>query len=179
MRKIICLTGVSGVGKGFTATKYCGLKKSVLHLVASDILKDELKVKKEQLRVSEKSKIEDNQEVLVKAFHKALANKASDVAVIFDCHMIIDNDHELVQIPLQVFRDINISQIIFVYDKPMTIYERRKNDIDRTRPERDESDIENQQDNALDVARNYASQLNVPISIISPCPKELEKTQSS
>jgi len=175
MRKIICLTGVSGVGKGYTAKKYCELKPSTIHLVASDILKAELKQEKETLRASQKDKLENNQKILVKAFKRSLEKLPSDIAVIFDCHMLIDNNHGLVQIPLHVFKDTNISQMVFIYDAPSVILERRKSDIGRVRPERSESDIEAQQAKALKIAKSYAAQLNIPINVISPCLEELKE----
>ena len=175
MPKIICLTGISGVGKGYTAKKYCESQKRTLHLVASDILKAELKLEKEQLRTSRKGKIENNQEILVNAFQRALEVNGSNIEVIFDCHMVIDNNHELVHIPLHVFKDTNISQIVFVHDDPSAILQRRKSDVGRVRPERSEADISKQQDMALAVAKNYASELNIPIGIISPRPEELKR----
>jgi adenylate kinase len=159
---IIAVLGLSGVGKS-TLIRNAGLRRELLHLSASELIKARLAHTSEQLR---RGAVLDNQSLMLAEFADRVAN-AGATPVVFDGHTIIDTPAGLLEIPLNIFQAIAPSAIVFVASEPKTIAKRRAADTGRVRPERSIGDLAKHQDLALARARYFSDELKVPFHIIA------------
>lgn len=173
MQKTIFITGISGVGKT-TFLKALSLHIKFQHLTASDIIKDQKQhvssmcVSSEELRLAN---IDDNQKLLINGFNRL---KDPNVRlVIVDGHTIIDTPNGLVTVERAVFEGLEIDQFIFLKEKPEIIFERRRKDLSRTRPQIEVHLIDEHQHKALAVAREYAETMG--LSMVTANTSELDK----
>jgi adenylate kinase len=132
-RKIVALTGLSGVGK---STLIATLATSVplMHVQASALIKEARHASggatptQDQLRLLD---IDENQKLLVRGF--TLKTSTSTGLIVLDSHTVIERDNELSRIDARVFGAIGIDRMIFLADDPEAIIHRRRNDATRKR----------------------------------------------
>jgi adenylate kinase len=102
--RIIGVFGISGVGKSNLIAE---ARKDVpysLHLQARALIKESLgdpKTTSESLRCRPSDQVRSNQDVLVESFWHTVRLQPKPL-VIFDGHLVIDTDSELVEIPQEV-----------------------------------------------------------------------------
>jgi adenylate kinase len=159
LRSLSAMFGLSGVGKTYMANEACRRFPSLLHAEAGTLLSVELSKSKELLRTSSKASIERNQRLLISATRK-LHLQFPARPILFDGHIFIDNNRELVPVPLEVIRELCPTILIWVYDDPKNILKRRCED-ERPRPPLPVSIIERQQRFGRDLCRSYASRMQV------------------
>jgi adenylate kinase len=160
MTKLIGLFGVSGVGKTRLAAEVAERLPGVLHLQASQLLKQALGQSGEALRTSSSNTVEDNQLVLPRAFAAALAS-APHGSVVIDAHSVIDTDEGYVDVPLAAIAPLGLTHILFLEADPDEIFRRRAGDA-RKRPERSAEQLGDYQNHAERTCRYYACELGLP-----------------
>lgn len=157
--RVVAMFGLSGVGKGWLARELCERHQQILHLEASALMRAALNTTGEALRTAAVGVVQDNQSRLVQAFIAARSAQP-DRPVLFDGHSVIDNDLELVEVPVSVVAALGTDAIVFVFDDPTAIRERRLLD-DRRRPDRPVVALAHHQERARAVAVGYAERLNL------------------
>ncbi|UAL10159.1 ATP-binding protein [Caulobacter segnis] len=160
MAPVVAMFGLSGVGKGWIASQLSAQRPEVLHLEASALMRAAMRTTGEALRTAPADVVRDNQAKLVATFQIA-REAAPDRPVLFDGHSIIDNDQQLVDVPLSAVAGLAPNLVAFVHDDPVALRARRLADA-RFRPDRSVETLAHQQARAEAVARNYAIELKVP-----------------
>jgi len=160
---ITVIAGLSGVGKTFVIEKLIRESGSYLHLSAGSLIKKRLaNLDRDRLRELEKGSILANQYLMIEQFKEELNTINSRFSIIFDAHMVIDNDHELIEIPYEIFERLSPVRIIFLTDEAEKILERRKFDSSRKRPIRSIPEIIEQQNRSIIIAEKYSLRLSIP-----------------
>jgi adenylate kinase len=153
----ILLIGISGVGKSHLAISAISKLANVVHVKASQLLKEELAAQAEALRLGS---IQENQSILVTAFRRKRQNTTG--TLLLDSHTIIDGREGIEVIPFAVFEAFEPKAMVAVYDEPQIIAERRNSDLSRTRPQRTAKQLEEHQARSEKVGAEYATRLNIP-----------------
>ena len=158
---------MSGVGKSTLLEKLAAeCPSEILHLQASQLIKDRQGITDtEVIRKIDAEKIIDNQKHLIEGFNQK-CNTSSASLVLFDGHCVIDNNVDLIPIPVSVIQALSPRHLVFVQDKPENITIRRLTDISRQRPERNTIDVAKTQKKALQVCREYKRKLRIPLDLI-------------
>lgn len=161
--RTIAIVGLSGVGKTTLISQFLeDHQHPALHVSAGRLLREYRRAQDvDELRVLSREQIESNQIALVKAF-KDFRNSNPARDILFDGHCIIDNDVGLVRVPLEVFTEISPDSFVFVKAHPNRILERRAGDVSRARPQRTQSDIDEQQRLAEELVVSYSHSLGIP-----------------
>lgn len=170
--KIIVIAGLSGVGKSFLIEKAKRDITSIVHFSAGALIKKYFaEMDRDQLRLLNPNAVLQNQYVLIEQFNQELGYLSGPSLILFDAHMIIDSDDRITEIPFDIFFKLTPSQIIFLYEEPNIIIERRKKDALRIRPTRSIDQIEKQQDLSLAMAEDYACRLSIPFTSLKSSDK--------
>lgn len=163
---IVVIAGLSGVGKSYVINQ---LKEGSDHFVnfsaGTLIKKRRSNMTRDDLRLLDEHGILQNQYFLIEQFMEEICSLTEHNTILFDAHILIDTDKKIIEIPLEIFSNINPSGFILLYDDPKTILKQRYMDISRKRPERSLTELRSQQDRSLSLAKIYAEQLNIPIMI--------------
>jgi len=162
---VFAVFGISGVGKTTLVKRFVKNHPSYLHLQASALLRTAKATTSEALRSAPAAEIRDNQDILVTAFHTARLD-APERPVIFDGHSLIDGDAGLVIIPTDVIARLDPVRLIFVYDEPRLIHQRRISDTSRRRPTRSIEQLAEQQAVAFIACQRYAASLDLPLDSV-------------
>ncbi|MBD2105529.1 ATP-binding protein [Nodosilinea sp. FACHB-13] len=153
-RKLVFIGGVHGVGK----TTFCQEVTSsfpVNHISASELIRKE-KIEQESSNKKVKN-ISENQDILIRAINR-LTDKRS--WYIIDGHFcLLDSNEKIVQIPFEIFSDMNPEAIVIIHDDPAEIC-KRLNQRDKVRYS--ESFVERFQSQEIEYARIVAESLNIP-----------------
>lgn len=157
--RVVAMFGLSGVGKGWLAGQLRSARPDVLHLEASALMRAAMSTSAEALRTASADAVQDNQASLVAAFAAARAPHAGR-PVLFDGHSVIDNDQELVEIPVAAIAGLGVDAVVFVSGDPHDIRRRRLGDT-RARPDRSPATLAHHQERARAIAMTYASDLGV------------------
>lgn len=161
--------GVSGVGKTSLISRAVQREDTLLHVQASELIRRGLTgpaPSSELLQNSGRDKIIDNQSILIRMF-KNVRRSNPDKLIVLDAHSVVDTGDQIVRIPVAVIHDLQLDHLIFMRSSPDKIVDQRKRDQGRTRPKRTIAEIASMQCQALDVCQEYASQLRLPLSIVS------------
>jgi adenylate kinase len=159
LRPLSAMFGISGVGKTYMAHAACRKFPSLIHAEAGALLSVELSKSREELRTSSKGSIESNQRRLISAIQD-LRSRFPAQPMLFDGHIFIDNGRELVPVPLEIFKDIDPTVFIWIYDDAEEILKRRRTDP-RSRPLLSTIEIDRQQQFGRDLCTSYASSLKI------------------
>ncbi|WP_455988482.1 AAA family ATPase [Methylorubrum extorquens] len=162
---LIVLFGISGAGKSYLSRKISTCRPDILCLSAGVLLKDALAEDPEQLRTANRDVILSNQMILADAVRTARHNRWEDT-VLLEAHSVIDNDRELIEVPFDAMRAIQIAGIILIEERVSEIMRRRDADM-RFRPARGLRELEDQQQLSDAVAYKYADAVSAPIQKIS------------
>ncbi|HEX4407547.1 MAG TPA: AAA family ATPase [Xanthobacteraceae bacterium] len=168
MRRVVALTGLSGVGKS-TLIKTLSASISLEHLQASALIKDvrhaegDASITQDELRLVD---IDENQKLLIRGFR--LKTGASKGLILLDGHTIIEQDDGLSRIDPRVFGAIGIDSMIFLVDDPEAIGERRRNDPVRKRPVPSADNLRLIQVEAQDHATSICRALSIPLYTFRP-----------
>lgn len=163
---VIALVGLSGVGKSSVLANLAGQVR-FLHLRASDLIKSEKAIGSVSAPSSDELRLGtvlDNQNLPIRAFQRTTFGV--DVPIVLDGHILVDSEHEIIEIPVSVFRAIGATHIVFLQDTPEEIVRRRRLDANRFRPVRSADELLDQQSRAIVLAARSACGMNIPISII-------------
>lgn len=161
MGKTIAVFGISGVGKSRLCSSYATATGSV-HAQASELLKSAKQaisgrsVSSEDLR---QGNILDNQSLLVLSFKELSSVERENI--VFDGHTVVDGGTALVEIPFEVIASIDPAGVIFIWDEPAKIVERRLADTKRQRQSRTAVELNEHQTKAESLAQAYAERLSI------------------
>lgn len=163
---VVALVGLSGVGKS-TLLRQIGDRLDFVHLEASRLIKDELKLQKRAFTSEElrRGNITQNQDLLVSGFYRAVEGQEGPFIV--DGHVLIDTDSGLEEIPSAVFKRLGVELFCLVQAAPEQIVAQRLTDVTRSRPQRGIAEIAAQQDQSVVVCARIARSLNVPAIMIT------------
>lgn len=136
-----CLVfGVSGVGKTSACSAFTQRHPNWLFVSASTLLKAAKGATGERLRTADSQSIVDNQLVLADAVRQFRSGRV-ERPMLLDAHAVIDNDRELVRVPVEVIRALQPSLFVLLEAPAQVVLERRLADT-RQRPVRDVASIE-------------------------------------
>jgi adenylate kinase len=113
---VICVLGISGVGKSRMVADVTARIPGALHLQGSALIKLGLAdpgVSSEELRRSGGDAILANQRVLVEMFGRAVSEHKGNL-VLFDGHLVIDTDAGLVEVPQTVISALHPCALVHV-----------------------------------------------------------------
>ena len=156
----IGLFGISGSGKTHLAKRIVDIRPEFLRVSASTLLKSAHHTTGERLRTADAGRVADNQNALASAFRKWRRARES-YPVLLEAHALIDNDRELVEVPFEAIRAINLAAILSIEADPVEIAERRRRDS-RKRPVRTIDELGRQQARSLELTRSMSKRLNIP-----------------
>jgi adenylate kinase len=162
--------GISGVGKSHLTRAIARAMPAVLRLTASALLRKELHTTGERLRTAEGDEVRNNQSLLIEALQGERQGRW-DRPVLLEAHTFIDNDRELVEVPADVMRGLDVAGIVVLEAPPEEILRRRLKDK-RKRPSRTASEIKDQQAYSSAIARKYATELKVPLTFVDPADRQ-------
>ncbi|WP_455182965.1 ATP-binding protein [Azospirillum palustre] len=159
--KIFIVLGLSGVGKSTACRSFVARHPEYLYVKASDLIHEASSLTFEELRTASSESILENQKLLVKALHLRRIGR-EDQRVIIDAHSVIDNDRDLVCIPVDVIKSLCPNGFVFLEVDAHTLLSRRMA-AKKPRPLRSADELAQQQVLAKEVAFQYAKELCTPI----------------
>lgn len=110
-------------------------------------------------------RVVDNQELLLAGFRTYAAQDST--SILFDGHNVVDTNDGLVRIPFEVIAGLRPAGIAMVVDAPAAIVARRTADSTRGRPQRTAEALSTYQDLCLELARDHATSLSIPMETIT------------
>ena len=162
---LIFVIGLSGVGKTSMIQRFVEENPDYLHLEASKLIKQATGIHTlEQIRLLPRNKIIKNQDVLTKELSKY---KNLFDRIILDGHLLINNNQELIPIPLDTIREISPNSMILVEGNANDILLHRKNDLHKTRPNQLLAEIEEEQLELQKIAVKYCDELKTKLDIVN------------
>jgi adenylate kinase len=167
-RRVVALTGVSGVGKS-TLLGILSRRLDFLHLQASGLIKKGREallsqtIAHDQLRDAD---LDENQQLLIRGFEASVTDKTP--LVVLDSHTVIEQDGGWFLVGPEVFGALQIDEMIFLRDDPTKIAERRKKDAARGRPSKDGDALATVQMLALENAEKICRVVRIPLKVLSP-----------
>src|SRR6478609_94419 len=163
-RNIILILGAPGVGKTTMIEKFISRNGNFLRLSGGSLLKPELSEnERDTLRITNKDSILSNQKILAKKFKEEL-EKHPDKEILFDGHILINNERELIPIPFEIIQSLKPTKIIYLSAPPEEIIERRVKD--HNRPLRSQETLKEliaYTSKALDICSKYSEKLSIPL----------------
>lgn len=165
--KTILVFGVSGVGKSWLC-RQAAASLGLRHVSGSELIRAEKErltsqiVSADELRTD---RVVDNQELLLAGFR--IYEAQDSTSILFDGHNVVDTNDGLVRIPFEVISGLRPAGIAVVVDTPAAIISRRNADSTRGRPQRNEETLSNYQDLCLELAKDHATLLSVPMESIA------------
>ncbi len=161
----VALLGVSGAGKTWLASRIAAVRPKFLKLSAGKLLREALHTTGKTLRTAPSGDVLRNQNKLVDVLQAKRAGQL-ERPVLLEAHAFIDNDHELVDVPVEVLRALNVTGLLVLMVPPEALRARRVKDSDRRRPDRTTDELSRQQDHMLDLARDYSRKLPAKMLIL-------------
>lgn len=158
---IIILLGVSGVGKSRLANKIGALRPDTLLLSAGGLLRKYLRTTGEKLRTAEKRDVQENQLALAEALTNERRGQ-EDRLVLLEAHSFIDNDQELVDVPVKIIESLKPAGIILMSTTGERLAQQREMD-ERERPKRTPRELGRQLDHSRNLAVHYSETLRIPM----------------
>ncbi len=156
------IAGLSGVGKTFLINKIMKGDSKYTHFSAGSLIRKRREnISHDELRLLDSSEILQNQHLLIDQLNIEKEGVDINAHILFDAHMIIDTDKELIEIPSEIFKKLNPSRIVFLYENPETILKRRSYDVSRKRPIKTLGEIQFQQERSRKLAKQYSNDLSV------------------
>jgi adenylate kinase len=160
---ITIIIGLSGVGKTYLISKLLNHSSSYIHFSAGDLIRTRLaNPDRDILRISNADNILENQRLFIEQLAEELVALKESAPVLLDAHVIVDNDSEVIPIPIGVFKELFPKRLIFLSDTPPNILQRREIDKSRNRPIRTIEEITVHQEKSRALVINYGQELRIP-----------------
>lgn len=157
----ILVFGISGVGKTTVCSDFAARHPEYLHYRASALLSAAKSESTERLRTSSAADIRSNQALLGEKLD-SLRNGQLQRPVIVECHAIIDNDIELVEVPVSIVQALRPDGLILLEANAETVCARRVSD-DRGRPMRTAEEIDRELIMERKAVSAFAVALDLPL----------------
>lgn len=158
---VIAILGLSGSGKSYLARIIARSRPDMLRIQAGALLRRTFHTTGEKLRTAQSDDVRENQFELA----NALLNERDGQfgrPVLLEAHAFIDNDRELVDVPMAVMASLDLAGIILV-DAPATTVLKRRTVDTRVRPRRSLVKLRQQRRRLRELAELYASTLDIPL----------------
>lgn len=168
--RVVAVFGISGVGKSTLVTQALEAVPEGAHLRASDLIKNGLAdqtMNSELLRRSSRGKVRSNQDIMLESFWRRVQAQPHRL-IVFDGHLLIDTDDELVQIPQEIIAGLRPSLMVHVEDDIARIAARRAQDGRRQRPARSKETLQGHQQLSRKLCEAYATALGCKMHICRP-----------
>jgi adenylate kinase len=165
---VIGVFGISGVGKSRLIGEVAARIPGSLHLQGSALIKQGLAdptVSSEELRLASGDRIIARQRILIAMFNRAIAKHPSSL-VLFDGHLLIDTETELIEVPQAVIAALRLAVLVHVEGDASLIAARRNADTERIRPVRDIDTLSAHQARSQRLCQDCVLRLGVPIRIV-------------
>jgi adenylate kinase len=159
---IVCVFGISGVGKTTLIQQYVIGHEHWRALSASELLTRLSGRDSSAHRLSERTVLERNQFWLADAIYRELILCPGEKWLL-DVHSVLDNDRELVPVPASAIRRLHPDQLIFLFDGAEQIWRRRWGDTGRKRPLPSVDRIDQEQNLALETCLEYSAALELEL----------------
>ncbi|MGO4511577.1 ATP-binding protein [Bradyrhizobium sp. 2TAF36] len=159
----VIVFGISGVGKSTACASYIARHPTVLHTSAGALLQEVKRTASALLRTEDAQGILQNQTLLGTALARFRLDR-EDADILIDAHSVIDNDHELIEVPVDVVRALKPNGLILLEASPELVFERRQKDA-RSRPSRTVEELQFQMTIARTACEKYAGELNLPLEV--------------
>lgn len=159
--QFICVFGLSGVGKTTLISEFVREHSSWRSLSASSLLREISNQHPEHLRTLSRSEIKLNQLLLAMTVRKRRALVGPSVDWLLDAHSVINNDCELVPVPVEVIAELSPDLLVFIYGTPELILRRRTSDPHRHRPLLSIQQIAEEQKLAFETCLRYSIELQI------------------
>lgn len=147
-KKVILIVGVPGVGKSTLCKSISEMYPLSLHLTASKFAKKNDEIDYDQTNLTRRIRAS------IESFDGGL--------VLIDGHLTFDK----FEIPVKAVQLLQLDSIIVLEEDPVTILERRKGDLSRTRVEETEYIVFKAQNREIEYSKSVACSLNIDIQII-------------
>ncbi|MCW2339161.1 adenylate kinase [Sphingobium sp. B2D3A] len=167
---VIAILGLSGSGKSYLGRSIVRARPEYLRLSAGGLLRRSFHTTGEKLRTAEGGDVRENQTELVGALAEARVGQW-ERPVLLEAHSFIDNDRELVDVPVEVMASLELAGIILV-DVPAEQIATRRNTDKRKRPQRSLAELKRQCVRSKSLANGYASDLGIPLVAVNSGEKE-------
>ena len=161
--KTILMTGVCGVGKSTLSSEFSqsiGCSWGDYADIMLEVMSEDNKDKIQYLERTEKAAIIEKAELLVS--QRFVNTSTNDTLHIFENHLSIIQDGEVVTFPLSDYERYNTIGLVVVEALSRVILSRRKSDAARNRLIKTEDLIDEQQKINLEEAEKVSSHLKIP-----------------
>lgn len=160
----IVVFGISGVGKTSSCLAFVARNPEHLHLSASELLRSAAAADPALLRIAPADRILENQKLLPGAL-RARRDGQWHRPVLIDAHSVVDNDHELVRVPVEVIRSLEPDGLLLL-EMPPEIIAARRSEPGSRRPARSIAQIVHEAEVARQAVLEYAEHLELPLELI-------------
>ncbi|NIX77370.1 ATP-binding protein [Microvirga terricola] len=160
----IVVFGISGVGKTSSCLAFVAENPEHLHLSASELLRSAAAADPALLRIAPADRILENQRLLPDAL-QARREGQWHRPVLIDAHSVVDNDRELVRVPVEVIRSLDPDGLLLLEEAPEIIAARRS-ELGSRRPARSIDQIVHEAEVARQAVLDYAKYLELPLEVI-------------
>lgn len=164
--KTVAVVGLSGVGKT-TLIRQAAKSVPLLHIQASTLIKLEQEFRAGQVGSSEQLRLGpvlDNQALMLAAYARLTQGVRS--LIVFDGHTVIDGAKGPICIPADVFKALGCVSMVFLWEEPELIAQRRAADHLRDRPALGLDVLRSHQQLAEEVGRAICRELEIPLNLI-------------
>jgi adenylate kinase len=134
-----------------------------LHTSAGALLQEAKGGDADVLRTEAAQRILQNQTLLVTAIARYRLGR-EDADILIDAHSIIDNGHELIEVPVDIVRALRPDGLVLLDGSPELVFERRQKDL-RSRPARTVEELRFQMIFARKACEKYAAELKLPLEV--------------
>ena len=157
--RLTFVVGISGVGKTTIIRRFVKEHSDYVHLEASKLIKQRIRAEtSEQIRVLPKNKVLMNQSVLIEELSRY---KEKYSQIILDGHLLINNNQELIPIPLDIVKKISPRNIILIHGNSHDILSHRINNLQKKYFKETISEINRSQQFMKEIAISYCKKLGI------------------
>jgi adenylate kinase len=159
----VIVFGIPGVGKTTACEGFVSRHPEFLYYPASALLSAARGKSAAALRTSDAYEIESNQKLLGQEL-EALRLEHPERPLLIDGHAVIDNDHQLVRVPIDAVASMRPTGLGLLEATPETVLARRRL-ARRDHPQRTVGAIAQEIVAERDTVLSYAEKLDLPLEI--------------
>ncbi|MDW3119375.1 MAG: AAA family ATPase [Roseovarius pacificus] len=163
-QKVIAFTGISGVGKTTFLSKLAELM-AFQHVTGGSVIAAARNASPNGRDTLRHADLDENQRLLIEGF--ALVRDPSAKLIIMDGHVVIDDGAGLTKISSDVFKALDVMDMVHLEADPAIIKKNRSKDRSRPRPQYDIETLGQHQDVSRLHAHSIAVRLRIDFHIVT------------